>query len=423
MSKTFIYLLILVFSGTGAGAQQFVPNYDESKIPPYVLPDPLTCADGHRVASAQEWEKIRRPELLEQFSREMYGITPAGKIKTTYEILSVDKAALGGKATRKQLRIVFSRDTVRREMQLLLYLPNGVKGKVPVFFAYNYMGNHTIYPDAGILPSRLRNGNDEEAAALYFPASAAGRRSNRWPVETILSAGYGLATVCYHDLFPDRSDKQALSILPLFGNTPAGEAGQSAWQAIGAWAWGMSRAMDYFEKDPRIDKRRVILMGHSRQGKAALWAGAQDERFAIVISNNSGCGGAALSRRAIGETVQRITDAFPPWFCRRFSRYALNEGNLPFDQHSLIALIAPRPVYIASAEEDKWADPKGEFLSGVHAGCVYALYGMQGLEADKMPPVHRPVANRIGYHIRSGVHDVTDYDWKCFIAFASKWLP
>lgn len=422
MREKIIHVFILLLFTVEIGAQHFVPNYDERKIPSYTLPDPLTCNDGHKAASVKEWEKIRRPELLNLFSKEMFGVTPSGKIKVKYEVLSVDDGALNGKATRKQVRFVFSKDTVCREMLMLLYLPHQVNGKVPVFFAYNYMGNHTIHPDEGIIPSCLKSGEDDEAAKLYSPVTERGHRINRWPVDMILSAGYGVATVCYHDLFPDRNDKHRLSVLPLFGYRSSLDVKEDTWQAIGAWAWGMSRAMDYFEKDSRIDERRVILMGHSRQGKAALWAGAQDKRFAIVISNNSGCGGAALSRRAIGETVERITDAFPHWFCKRFDHYAANENALPFDQHELIALIAPRPVYIASAEEDQWADPKGEFLSGMNAGCVYELYGMRGLDTDEIPPVHQPVMNRIGYHIRAGIHDVTDYDWKCYLAFATKWL-
>jgi hypothetical protein len=242
-------------------------------------------------------------------------------------------------------------------------------------------------------------------------------------LELIINEGFGVVTLCYHDVFPDDKTMKDESMLALAGDYEARKNDPHATQALGAWAWGYSRVVDYLETVKQVDSKRIIVMGHSRQGKAALWAGAQDPRFAVVISNNSGCGGAALSKRQFGETLKVITTRFPHWFCPDFSHYADNEDALPFDQHELIALMAPRPVYIASAQKDLWADPKGEFLSGVYAGPVYKLYGLKGLETGEMPDVDKPLAtNRIGYHIRTGGHDVTGYDWQCYIQFVKNQL-
>ena len=414
--KQFILFIALLLSANISFAQEIVINYDESKIPVFTLPDPLVFNDGEKVTTVKQWENQRRAELLEIFSAQMYGRTLKEKIKVSYETLSENPIFLNGKATAKQVKFIFTNGQKKHEALLLLVLPNWVKGKVPVFVSYNYKGNHStcLEPDIAYsaLFSALKPSN--------HPDWERGCQSSRWCYDIILDRGYGIATMFYQDIYPDTPGNEELGIVSLFTGFKPDYKAPDEWQALGAWAWGSSRIADFLETQRRVDMNKLMIMGHSRHGKAALWAGAQDKRFMIVISNNSGCGGAAISKRVFGENIARITSAFPHWFCPAFNQYAGNEAGLPFDQHELIALIAPRKTYIASAVEDIWADPEGEFLAGYYAGSVYELFGLHALGTNVPPPLHQPIMNDVGYHIREGVHDVTDYDWKSFMDFADK---
>ncbi len=413
LSIVFLCFLSLSF------AQEIAINYDESKVPNFTPPDLLTMRDGRKVTTVKQWESQRRPELLDIFSAQMYGRVPTEKIKVTYQTLSENPNFMNGKATCKQVKFIFTNGIKKHEAILLLVLPNHTKEKVPVIVGYNFQGNHSTIADESIeypayyaLPGVDVGARERER----------GRQSARWSYDKIIERGYGVATMFYQDIYPDRPGMEELSVVSLFKGYNPGTIAPDQWQAIGAWAWGTSRIVDYLETQKRVDPKKFITMGHSRQGKAALWAGAFDKRFKVVISNDSGCGGAAMSKRVFGENIARITTAFPHWFCPAFNQYANNEAALPFDQHQLIALIAPRYVYIASAFEDAWADPKGEFLSGYYATPVYELYGLKGLGTNIHPPVHQPIMNAVGYHIREGVHDVTEYDWLRFLDFADKHL-
>ena len=418
--KKYILSIAIFLSAFFSFAQEGI-NYDESKVPDFVLPNPLIFNDGTNVTTVEQWENKRRAELLEIFSSQMYGRIPKEKIKVSYETLTEDKNFLNGEATAKQVKFIFTNGKKNHEAVLLLVLPNRIKDKIPVFITYNYKGNHSTIADSSIhLPSVFTLPEIPDYWMYSKGDRERGGQSSRWSYDQIIKRGYGVATMSYQDIYPDtnKPDTEEHAVVSLFSDDYNGTKSPDRWQAIGVWAYGLSCMLDYLETQKEVDLEKIVVMGHSRHGKAALWAGVQDKRFSIVISNNSGCGGAALSKRVYGENIARITSAFPHWFCTTFNQYANNEANLPFDQHELAALIAPRKLYIASALEDRWADPKGEFLSGYYAAPVYELYGLKGFDADVQPPVHQPIMNDVGYHIREGIHDVTDYDWKCFLDFA-----
>lgn len=418
---------VLLVSGVLAAAVNAQPrprtNTDESQVPPYTLPDPLVCADGTPVTRAAVWETKRRPELLRLFEEQVYGRSPDRPAAMTFEVTSVDARALDGLATRKEITLWFTGRPDGPSMNLLLYVPNGVKGRVPAFLGLNFAGNHAIHTDPGIrlserwMPARFGDCVVNNRAT----EACRGLNASRWPVEMILRRGYALATAYYGDLEPDFEAGWKLGVRGAFKPADgAAEFPPDAWGAIGAWSWGLSRALDYLETDRAVDARRVAVIGHSRLGKTALWTGARDPRFALVIANNSGEGGAALARRWFGETTADLNRRFPHWFCGNFKQYSNNETALPVDQHELIALVAPRPVYVASAADDSWADPRGEFLAALNAEPVYRLYDRPGLNASDQPPLHQSIGQFIGYHIRAGKHGLTATDWAYYLDFADR---
>jgi hypothetical protein len=422
-SFTGTFLVFPLLAGT-AMAQPADANYDESRAGTFTLPDPLVSSSGERVKTIADWEKRRRPEILKLFETNVYGRLPGKPPGMIFELTSTDRKALGGTAVRKQVTVLFSGKTAGPRMDLLLYLPAGAKGPVPVFLGLNFGGNHTVHNDPAVPVTKSWVRNNPRLGIADNKATSKNRAADAssWVVEQILARGYGVATAYYGDIDPDYDDGFANGVHPLFYKPGQSRPAPDEWGSIGAWAWGLSRALDYLETDKDVDAGRVTVFGHSRLGKAALWAGAVDGRFAMVISNNSGEGGAALARRDYGETVKRINTSFPHWFAANFKQFNDDVAALPVDQHMLLALIAPRPLYVASAEEDRWADPRGEFLSAYYAGPVYSLYGKAPLPSDGMPAIHQPIMRTVGYHIRAGKHDVTEYDWQRYMDFADKHL-
>lgn len=360
------------------------------------LPDPLVAENGQPVASEQQWFKQRRPELLELFRTHVYGRAPIARPDgMRWEVENEDPEAMGGAATLSQVAI---------------HLPG--RGGEAVVHVTLFTPNDADRPSAGFLLICNRDPENIDPTRQT--------KSPFWPAEQLIERGYFAATFHYADIDPDQHDNFQNGVHGLY-DAPTRPRPGDAWGSVAAWAWGASRVMDYLESRADIDHDHVAVLGHSRGGKTALWCGAEDRRFALVISNNSGCTGAALARRKHGERVARINRSFPHWFCENYNRYNDNEDALPVDQHELVALVAPRLAYIASATEDDWADPRGEFLAGVHAGPVYRLLGSEGLTTDQMPPPEQPLHDgHIGYHLRTGGHNLTEYDWARFMDFADR---
>ena len=422
MKKNLFYALFftkaLMLSFVHRALAQLIPaNYDEAAVPAYTLPDPLLTLGGQKIGTPKEWETQRRPEILQLFSENVYGKMPTKVVKTNFKTTRSDANALGGLATRQEITISFPDSPNAPKIYVLAYLPNNTTAPVAAFLGLNFCGNQCIANDPAIRLSSSY-GPDFCKGFIKNLATEAARASQeeRWPLEMVVKQGFAVVTAHYGDLEPDFAEGWKTGIR----GTMAQQLGlqPQEWSAIGAWAWGLSRIMDLLQKTPAINAQRVALMGHSRLGKAALWAGATDTRFGMVISNDSGEGGAALAKREFGETTAHINTSFPHWFVDKFKTYNKNAAALPVDQHLLLSLVAPRPLYVASAEEDRWADPRGEFLAAREATPVYALYGKKGVGVTEMPPVNRPVGQTVRYHIRTGGHDINRYDWEQYVAFA-----
>ncbi len=366
-------------------------NYYEDKVPSFKLPDVLTTLNGQIVKTAKMWSELRRNEILELFRENVFGRIPTTPYNKSFTVINEDKNAMNANATLKEINIKISSDGKSLDIHLTLFVPNKIPKPVPAFLLIDNRGPANTDPSRQV-------------------------KSEFWPAEEVIARGYAIAVFSNADVDPDNFDDFKNGI---HGLLDRGERQPDSWGTLAAWAWGASRCMDYFETDKDINKNKVAVVGHSRGGKTALWAGAEDQRFGLVISNESGCGGAALARRRFGETVARINSAFPHWFCSNYKEWANNEDAMPVDMHMLLALTAPRALYVDCASDDLWGDPRGSYLALYNAVPVFKLFDKGTVISETMPPLNKPaVSYKIGYHIRDGGHNMLLKDWNWFMDFA-----
>ncbi|AEI36865.1 glucuronyl esterase domain-containing protein [Francisella salina] len=415
MIRIFVTLtLLLIISKVSFAIGQI--NYDETKVGTYKLPDALIMNDGKEVTTKKQWQE-RRAQIIDLFKQNVYGDIPKDNLELRYKVIQENDNALNGKAIEKQAVLYIGKTKVN----LLIYIPNQQKKNYPIFLGYNFCGNQSVTNDPNILinknwgnPVTCLKPTDPKGALIdnHFTAQSKGYRSSRFDLEDIINNGYGLVTAYYGDIAPDNAQK-------LYDNVSQSLKNYKDYSAISLWAWGLINISNGLKNEPLINQNKIIVFGHSRLGKTALWAAALDQNFAMVISNDSGTGGASLSKRNYGETLYSINTEFPYWFSKNFKKYNNNTQALPVDQHMLLDLIAPRPLYVASAEDDQWADPNGAFLAAKATSPVYKLFG-EALNLPKnQPAVNKPVIGIVSYHIRSGGHDLTTYDWQQYIKAAN----
>lgn len=384
-------LLIMLLSLTTA---LFAQNTDESKVGTYVLPELLKAQNGEDINSVEKWNAIRRPEILLLFEDNIYGRVPKDFDKIEFKVLAQDRNALNGKATYKKVAIYVVRNKKIITIQVNLFIPNNVRKPVPAFITIDHRGLETMNPSP---------------------------ENEFWPAEEVINSGYAIAAFDVKDVAPDHKTNYVNQILTKL--YPEQIQQSNGMRALGAWGWGASRVIDYFETDKTIDAKKIAVVGHSRGGKAALWCGAQDKRVAIAISNESGNSGAKISRRNFGESIAAITKNFPYWFIPKYASFSNNEDKLPVDQHMLLALMAPRAVYVASAADDSWADPKGQYLSLVASQPVFNLFNYKTNLPDNMPANNEQIIQLpLGFHNRDGAHDMNLFDWRQFVKFANEYF-
>lgn len=386
-------------------------NYDEALIGTYQLPDPLVMTNGRRVRNAKTWTEKRRPEIVRLFEEQQYGRSPGRPAGMSFEAFDQGTPALDGQAIRRQVTVYFSKDKSGPKMDLLLYLPAAASKPVPVLLHLSFSANSSTVDDPGIRPGQIWNREKQRV-----PAST-GRSFGKINVAPFLAQGFGVATVYYGDIDPDFDGGYPLGVRQIFAKPGQTSPAADEWGTISAWAWGLSRAMDYLETDSGVDAKRVAILGVSRLGKTVMWAGAHDPRFAMVIASCSGEGGAALSRRDYGEKVKHLNVRYGYQLAGNYQKWGDDVSKMPMDANMLVALIAPRPLLLQTGDKDFWSDPKGEFLAAVAAEPVYRLFGKQGLETRELPKANERILHTIGYSMHAGGHGTVPADWGLFLDF------
>ena len=421
----FIIFILVIESGYSISSGQIIDspgdtvagipaNYTEAKTDSYILPDPLKCLDGEIVKDSQTWYNKRRDEIINLFEQNQFGVTPKDKIETRYDIIEREAAAFGDSALRTQIILNLSGNQKEKKINLVYYLPKDAGKPVPMLLYISFGANSQVIDDPEIKEGFIWNREKER-----IPAEGKSR-FEILNVRKVLENGFGFANVYYGDIEPDFADGYKYGVRNLFKES--GDTASNSWGSIAVWSWGLSRILDYFETDNKVDANGVVIMGVSRLGKTVLWAGALDKRFAAVVAVCSGESGATLSRRNYGETIAHIASPkrYYYWFAPKYQEFRTDVNSLPVDGHMLISLIAPRPILLITGNTDKWSDPYGEYLAAKAAEPVYELLGKKGLDTDKMPFPGNPVLNDIGFYMHEGGHGMMKDDWNIILDFLNK---
>ncbi len=409
-----MYYSVALSQNPPAKAVAGIPvNYDEGLVGTYTLPDPLILLNGKTVKNADTWYKKRRPEIVRLIEENEYGRSPEAPKDMTFNVFDKGTPVFDGKAVRKQVTVYFTKDTSNYKMDILIYLPANATKPVPLFLNVSFSPNASVTADPGVKKGFVWGRDGKKV-----PATRGGQFGSL-NVDQFISQGIGVATIYYGDIEPDFASGIKYGIRSYYLKPGLLSPAPDEWGAISAWAWGLSRAMDYFETDNQIDSKRVALFGVSRLGKTVLWTGAHDTRFGMVIASCSGEGGAAIARRNYGETIKHMSDSTRYFyqFCGNYGKYGDNPNDFPVDANLLVSLIAPRPLLLQTGDTDYWSDPKGEFLAAVAAEPVFRLLGKKGLGTDVMPPAGQPILNTLGYYMHSGGHGALPADYEIFLKF------